>query len=183
MNCPSCGAEVPAGSVTCPICGGPVVAQPGMDYGAPAPAKPEYMDLAPAKKKKTSLVGVIIAVLAVVAVLVVGYFVLGGKYMGTYDLVKVTASGFGVTETYEGDDIKVNGFDMSLKVTLNRCKFQGTGAENFGMSGPYGFKVSGDKVTITASDGKVYGTYDSSSKSITLSISDSGITADFVFQK
>lgn len=182
MNCPNCGAEVPAGSVMCPVCGNPVVAQPNMPYGAPTPAQPEYMDLTPMKKKSSPLIGIIVAIAAIVAVLLVGYFVLGGKYTGTYKLTEVSVSAYGITESLGEEELMANGMgNVSLKVTFNRCKFKGL--ESYSLTGPYKFKISGEKVTITGSDGSIYGKYDKDEKSITLTETADGMDVSFVFKK
>ena len=180
MNCPSCGAEVPAGSVMCPVCGNPVAAQPTMNYDAPA--QPSYVEPSPVPAKKSPLVGIIIAVVALVAVFLVGFFLLGGKYTGTYKLYEVSVSAYGMTETVTEDDLAAYGMgNVSLKVTFNRCKFKGL--ETYSLTGPYKFKISGEKVTITGSDGSVYGTYDKSEKSITLTEEEDGMEVSFVFKK
>lgn len=184
MNCPSCGNEVPAGSMMCPVCGNPVVAQPNMNYGEPAPAAPQYMDLAPARKKSTGLVPALIALVAVVAVVLVGFFFLGGKYMGKYALVEMRYEEGGYSESITGDDLKMAGMDISLNVGFRTCKFKGLGADN----AKYKIKISGDEVTVTASDGTIHGTYDKDNKRITLPFDGAmfgfrGITLTLVFEK
>lgn len=182
MNCPNCGAEVPAGSVMCPVCGGPVVAQPGLDYGA-APTQPQYMDLAP-RKKQSALPGILIALVAVVAVVLVGYFLLGGRYVGKYKLVEMTYEEDGYSETVTSDDLEMSGMNVSLNVGIRTCKFKGLGQDN----AKYKISIKGEDVTVTASDGTIHGSYDKENKRITLPFDGAlfgmrGVTLTLVFEK
>ncbi|MDD6326987.1 MAG: zinc ribbon domain-containing protein [Lachnospiraceae bacterium] len=185
MNCPNCGSEFPEGSVMCPVCGNPVASNPTAGYNQPAPA-PSYVEPTPIKTKKSSpIVSIVIAVVAVAAIFLLGFFVLGGRYMGTYKItsVNITGEAYGqvIDETYSASDLSALGLeDMALKVTFNnRCRF--LNAESYGLTGPYKFKVSGDKVTITGSDGSVYGKYENGK--ISISEEEDGLEVTFFFEK
>lgn len=105
MFCKKCGATISDGAAFCDKCGAPVEA--GQTTGAfvpPAAPVPPTMSTAPAaapaqKSKKPLIIGIIVAVIAVV---LIGCFALGGSggggnnnIVGTWDL----------TATIDGDDV------------------------------------------------------------------------------
>lgn len=181
MNCPSCGTEVSAGSIMCPVCGEPVVSQPAMSYGAPAPSAPEYVPLAPARKK-SPFAGVVITLAIVAAVLIAAFFVFGGRYSGTYELDSVVIEASDASQTVSKEELALYGlYDVSIKVSFTRCKF--TGLDEFGLTGPYKFKISGDNVKITGSNDSINGSYDKDDRTIAISDEENGMKVTFYFKK
>lgn len=148
MNCPNCGADLPDGSTYCSICGAPIQGnqpnvgnamfnQSGMPAAAPA--------------KKSSPVGIIIgAVAALVIVFLLGFFVLDGKYNGTYMLESMSMQGFTITEA---DLDSMGASDVGIKVSFGRCSFVGGESLGLGETGKSKIKFTSDSVTITDSDG------------------------------
>lgn len=145
MNCPNCGADLPEGSSVCSVCSTPINAAPA--YAA-EPAK-----------KKPPIVSIVIGVIVVLAaVFCIGFFVLGGKYNGTYYLESMSYAG----ETLSASDLGMD--DVGLKVSFGKCEFVGADSLGLGDSGRSKIKFSGNTVTITDSDGtSISGDFDGDS--------------------
>lgn len=168
MNCPNCGNQLPDGTTFCTSCGTPLGAQQPVQSPSDAlfNAEPAYTP-APAKKGKGSVIGIIIGVIALLAIaFVVAFFVLGGRYNGTYKFVSATAFGMEMTladlEAESGQTM-----EMSLEVTFGKCTLnaKAIGLEN---SGSAKIKIKGDEVTFIDGSQEMSGSYDSSEKSITI---------------
>lgn len=147
MNCPNCGADLPDGSTYCSICATPIQgSQPNVSDGlfnqSSTPA---------AAPKKSSPVGIIIGVVAaLVVVFLLGFFVLGGRYNGTYMLDTMSMEGMTITAS---DLAAFGADDVGIKVSFGRCSFVGGESLGLGESGKSKIKFTSDSVTITDSDG------------------------------
>lgn len=170
MNCPNCGADLPDGSTYCSICATPIQGnQPNVSDGlfnqSSAPA---------ATPKKSSPVGIIIGVVAaLVVVFLLGFFVLGGRYNGTYMLDTMSMEGM----TISASDLAAFGMsDVGIKVSFGRCSFVGGESLGLGESGKSKIKFTSDSVTITDSDGTTAtGSFDGKS----FTIESSGVEMTF----
>ena len=78
MNCPNCGADLPEGTQFCSICQQPIVGSAGASVNNQLFNTAPAYDVAP--KKKTPVVGIVIGVIAALAIaFVLVFFVLGSK--------------------------------------------------------------------------------------------------------
>ena len=157
MNCPNCGADLPEGAQFCSICQQPIAGPAGASVNDQLfNAAPTY-DAAP--KKKTPVVGIVIGVVAALAIaFVLVFFVLGARYNGTYMLESMSYGGMTMTASDLGMD------DIGLKVSFGKCEF--VGGESLGLDayGKSKIKFTSDSVTITDSDGtEATGDFDGSS--------------------
>lgn len=170
MNCPNCGADLPDGSTYCSICATPIQGNQPNAGGAMY----SQSGASAVPTKKSSPVGIIIGVVAaLVVVFLLGYFVLGGKYNGTYMLDTMSMEGM----TFSASDLAVFGMsDVGIKVSFGRCSFVGGDSLGLGDSGKSKIKFTSDSVTITDSDGTTAtGSFDGKS----FTIESSGVEMTF----
>lgn len=178
MNCPNCGTQLPDGTTFCTTCGSALDAQPATNVNDALfnNAAPAYTP-APAKKGKGGVIGIIVGVIALLAIaFVLVYFVFNGRYNGTYEFDSMSA--FGLTYTREEmEDLYGESLDISLKVTFTKCTLDAD-ALGYSGSGSAKIKFKGDEVTFIDGDEEMTGTYDSKEKSITISAE--GVEMKFV---
>ena len=78
------------------------------------------------------------------------FFVLGGRYNGTYMLDSMSADGMTIT----ADDLSAFGMtNFGIKISFGKCEFVGGEDYGFDEAGTSKIKISGGKVTITDTDG------------------------------
>lgn len=155
MNCPNCGAALPDGSTYCPICAMPIQGnQPNgsMMFQQPAPSR-----------KKAALVGIIISAVVVLAItFLLGFFVLGGRYNGTYMLdpdckyngtYMIDSVSLGEWTLPASDLASFGMDDIGIKVSFDECSF--VGGESLGLDSSDTSRIEfiGDTVIITDNDG------------------------------
>ncbi|MBQ9277819.1 MAG: zinc ribbon domain-containing protein [Lachnospiraceae bacterium] len=176
MTCPSCGSQLPDGTDFCPNCGSVIPA----DSANVAPAfnvndavfngASNNAYSAPAAPAKKSSSGAIIGIVCAVAVLVlVGvYFLINGKYMGTYNIDSMTITYMGETMTLSGSDLGISGDEMQIVVGMfNKVTLVSDGSKGSGK-----IKFSGDTVELSDSEITIKGKYDKDAKTITIPFSE-----------
>lgn len=188
MICPSCGSQLPDGTDFCPNCGSVIPADAA--NAAPAfnvndavfnGASSAYTTpSAPAKKSSSGAIVGIIAAVVVVALLAI-YFIMNGKYMGTYQVDSMTITYMGETITLTGADLGISGDEMKITVGMfNKVTVVSDGSKGSGK-----IKFSGDTVELSDSQATIKGKYDKDAKTISISftelakyVSSSDLTAD-----
>jgi len=133
-KCPSCGEEIKDGDWTCGGCGAPVagagMAPAGGQYGSGAPAEQYGGAAAPAAAPAAGPSGLlktvlVFAVIAVIAVVLVWFFVLRGpattgeEFVGTW--TTATEQGIATVAVEQGEDaftVTLTGNDAAQKVTV-----------------------------------------------------------------
>lgn len=174
MTCPSCGSQLPDGTDFCPNCGNVIPADSANTAPAFNPndvvfsgANNDSYSSAPAKKNSSgAIVGIIVAV-AVIAFIAV-YFVLNGKYMGTYQIDSMIITYQGETMTLSGSDLGISGDEMKITVGLfNKVTVVSNGSKGTGK-----IKFSGDTVTLSDSEVSFKGKYDKDAKTISIPFSE-----------
>lgn len=163
MNCPNCGADLPEQTEQCPICFTQITGAAGGSVNDALfnNASPVYQ---PTPKKKVPVLGIAIGVvLAAALAFVLVFFVLGGRYNGTYKFESMSTGGL----TFTADDFSSYGYDMSdvgIKVSFGKAEWVGGDELGLGDYGKSKIKFTSDTVTITDSDGtSVTGDFDGSS--------------------
>lgn len=177
MNCPNCGTQLPDDATFCDTCGTAIDAQPANNVNdALFNNDTVAYTPAPAKKGKGGIIGIIVGVIALLAIaFVVTYFVLGGRYNGTYEFDSMSALGMTYTRE-EMEELSGESLDMSLKITFTKCTLD---ADFVGYEeGSAKIKIKGDEVTFIDDSGEMTGTYDSAEKSITINAK--GIEMKFI---
>ncbi|MGN0152444.1 MAG: hypothetical protein ACI39Q_08220 [Wujia sp.] len=172
MNCPNCGADLPEGSTFCSICQSPVGDAQSAVNDALFNGAPVYA--AEPAKKKAPVLGIVIGIVAIVAIaFLLIFFVLGGRYNGTYMLDSMSADGMTIT----ADDLSAFGMtNFGIKISFGKCEFVGGEDYGFDEAGTSKIKISGGKVTITDTDGTTAtGTFDGDS----FTIEESGVSMTF----
>ncbi len=193
MNCPTCGASLPDGSVFCTTCGSQIgqAAGSGMSlandaygatapvnqgqygaqgsFGGPAPAvAPSYPSMQPGKTgSKAGIIIAICLVVAAAAVVAVIFLMKGGsgEYDGTYNFVSAEVSGMSFTKE-ELENMSGQKFDMKLTIKGNKITID---AEDMGIEKGTGtVTIKGSTVTIEDSNETLTGEYDSATKTITV---------------
>lgn len=188
MNCPNCGAYLPDDSTFCDACGTPIAPwqlksaqteQPAQSVNdALFNAKPVYTsNPVPQKKSNSALKEILIGVAVIAAILFAGFFVLGGRYNGTYEFESMYADGMEFTAE-QLEEISGTSINMSIKVVFTRCIVD-MDMLGYDETGTAKFRISNNKVTLSNS-GKtpLTGTYNSAEKSITISAD--GVEMKFV---
>ena len=198
MNCPSCGADVPEGIVFCSTCGAQIpLSQPqpqpqqtynvndalfggaqNSSYGSPYGASTST--ITPAKKNTGGVVAAIIAIVVIaVAVITVGFFVLGWRYNGTYKFSKVEILGMSYTVDQFNQETGQN-YDMTLTLSFGKATIK---ADALGYGGTARASFKGNKVTFKDGSDTFEGEYIPSEKAITMVIPYNGINCTLYFQK
>ncbi|MBO6114351.1 MAG: zinc ribbon domain-containing protein [Lachnospiraceae bacterium] len=179
MTCPSCGSQLPDGTDFCPNCGSVIPA----DSANAAPAfnvndaifnggssdsfASPNAPVAPAKKSSGGMIIGIVAAVAVIALVGI-YFLLNGKYMGTYNIDSMTITYQGETMTLSSSDLGISGDEMQIVVGMfNKVTLVSDGSKGSGK-----IKFSGDTVTLSDSEITIKGTYDKKAKTITIPFSE-----------
>lgn len=201
MICPTCGMDVPEGSLVCPTCGYHFVGatpeptpeaqteentqenenaqlettpeSPAPAYGVPTDVIPT--DVVPEKKSKTGLIiGIVAGVIVLAAIVVcIILFVFGNKTDGKYVCDVYAAFGIDVYLDVDGSDVSmVMEYDMDGDGEI-------TEDEQEIEDGTIEF--DGDVCTITIDGDSQEATYDSKEKTITISDDDYGL--ELVFTK
>ena len=174
MTCPSCGSQLPDGTDFCPNCGNVIPADSANTAPAFNPndvvfsgANNDSYSSAPAKNNSSgAIVGIIVAV-AVIAFIAV-YFVLNGKYMGTYEIDSMIITYQGQTQTLSGSELGISGDEMKITVGLfNKVTVVSSGSKGTGK-----IKFSGDTVTLSDSEVSFKGKYDKDAKTISFPFSE-----------
>ncbi len=177
MNCPTCGADLPDGTAVCPICGAALAPATNSVNNALFNQAPVNTSTVTAKKGGAgATVGIIAGIVAVLAIaFAVCWFVLGWKYNGTYQFDSASMYG----ETYSAADLESmagQSLNMTLKVSFGKCTLD---ADALGYTGSGSAKIrfKGDKVTFIDGSEEMEGTYDKSTK--TISLEANGVTMYF----
>ena len=172
MNCPNCGSQLTDDTTFCAACGTPITPQSAGSQNvndALFNSAPAYSSTPVAPAKKSNPIGIIVGVIAAVAIIfVLGFFVLGGRYNGTYEFVSMSMFG----AEYDIDQLSElygESITMDLKVTFRTCTLD-MDALGYNDSGKCKIKISGDEVTLTDASETMTGTYDSAEKTITLDV-------------
>ena len=146
--------------------------------------------LVPAKKKSasTNWIPFVIAI-AVIVVLVIGagYSVLGWKYNGTYELTKISVSQGDVDYTFETEELEAltgSKINITLKISYGRGTLSvDSDAAALGVKNYRGrVRFKGNRVIFDGESGPE-GVYNSKDKTITVDISQGGLTGEMVFKK
>lgn len=166
MNCTNCGNEMPMGAAACPYCGTPAP----MDMQQPYQATSTYA--APAKSNTGKIVGIIVGLLAIVAIAVcLILFVFNKKENANGTYVWNDWASFGLTGELIIDDDE---FTMTLTYDYE--------GESDSEVAEGTVKLDGDEIILTLEGDDLVCAYDSKEGTITISGEDS-LGIDMVFVK
>ena len=159
MNCPNCGADIPEGELTCPVCGSSATdAQPVNMTSTAAPAP---------KSNKGVIIGVVAALVAIAAIVVVlVVFVFGGsKPDGHYVCDDMSFGGIEMALDINGDKATMS-MTMEFDVDGNGEIDPETESESETQEGTV--SIDGDKMTLTFDGESMVATYNKKEKTIVL---------------